>query len=147
MVNNLPSSSSLVVSSDASQAVDASWEITTTPVEGLLLTAPPIDGVLLDAQQAKAFLPGKAVAGGASGVGEESNVLSPQDVSPGTPQSPVVQGSPVTKAPQSPVDFGDSLEVTGGDVTPPKSPRSASAHLRRIYQSWTGGKRSPSAER
>ena len=90
--------------------------------------------------------------GGASGVVEESNVLSPENVSPGTPLSPVIQGSPVIpRSPQSPLsaDFGDSPEVAGADVTPPRSPRSASATMRRIYHTFVGGtgKRSPSARR
>ena len=100
--------------------MDASWELTTiSPIEGVLLTVPPVEGVLLDQQQTKACLPGKVFEGGASGVGEESNVISPMDTSPGTPQE-IIQGSPVAVviAPQSPPDFGNSPDVTEGQTPP-----------------------------
>ena len=150
VVTNEASSSSLIESSNISEAVDASWELTTiSPIEGILLTVPPFEGVLLDPQQDKAFLPGKVFEGGESGVGEETNATSPMDTSPGTPQemSPqLIQGSPVAVviAPQSPPDFGDSPDVTEGQ-TPPKSPRSASSRARRFYDTFV--KRSPSAKR
>jgi hypothetical protein len=154
VVTNEASSSSLIESSNISEAVDASWELTTiSPIEGVLLTVPPVEGVLLDQQQAKAFLPGKVFEGGESGVGEESNVISPMDTSPGTPQE-IIQGSPVlvapqsppvTMAPQSPADFGDSPDATE-EQTPPKSPRSASSKLRQFYHTFVT-KRSPSAKR
>ena len=154
VVANEARSSSLIESSNLSEAVDASWELTTiSPIEGVLLTVPPVEGVLLDQQQAKAFLPGKVFEGGESGVGEESNVISPMDASPGTPQE-IIQGSPVlvapqsppvTMAPQSPADFGDSPDATE-EQTPPKSPRSASSKLRQLYHAVVN-KRSPSAKR
>ena len=77
-MTNEASSSSLIESSNISEAVDASWELTTiSPIEGVLLTVPPAEGVLLDQQQAKAFLPGEVFEGGESGLGKNRMLLRP----------------------------------------------------------------------
>jgi hypothetical protein len=125
------------------------------PVDAVLLEVPPVDAILLDEQQARVFLPGRVFEGD-HGVGEETNVVTPMDTSPGSPQevSPQpgmdrFQRSPVAIgiAPTSPPDFGDG-SPTGETTpirTPPRSPRSGSMSVRRLIDHFV--RRSPSARR
>jgi hypothetical protein len=121
-------------------------------VDGIIVDAMTVDGVILDMHQSTVFQPNRLYLPTADGGVEESNVLT--DVSPGTPESPVL----VSGTEEFPADFGDSppplrewshspVSRKSRSATPTRSPRTPSLGTRLLQSMWPGKPRSPSVKR